>query len=297
MNKTTDSNRRLWWTMGLLALAILLAIVIDSLSFPTETAADAIATDTPDISTTTADPPENASNTVRLTILGECAPGSPFATTAYGSLNALAAEMGTAYFFSDLHSILAGDDLTITSNTCVFADSADFTAFPSCAAPTSSASVYADGGVDVVVDFAETVVEAAESTSTALTKTGITVVDGGSAQFFSYGNIRIALFSTEITKNTDHSALLTTISETATSADYMILYFYGGEENSHTVETWMRNALYTFADTGVDLLVGVGNGVLRPCEYYGNSVIAYSLGTVINGSQLVPENATALLQV
>ncbi len=309
MKKTADSTRKLWQTLGLLTLAILLVIVIDSLSFPTETAADALASDESNAVSVTADPtaePKSEStalpeigkpeDTVRLTFLGECAPGSPFATNAYGSLNALTAEKGTAYFFSAIRSVLASDDLTIAANTCVYTDSNALTASPLCAAAASAAAVYSDGSVEAVVDFSDADADTADATKSALTEAGLTVADGD-AQFFEIAGVRIALFTTKITKDSDHSLLLDEISETTSKADYVILYFFGGEENAHTVEIWMKNALYTFADTGVDLLVGAGNGVLRPCEYYGNSVIAYSLGSLIDGSQLVPENASALLQV
>lgn len=302
MKNIPDSTRKLWQTLGLLTLAILLVIVIDSLSFPTETSSDAIAGESDGYVDTASSPSKNTGaspspeltkpeDTVRLTVLGECAPGSPFATSAYGSLNALTDEKGTGYFFSALRSVLAADDLTLATNTCLYADTDDLAASPLCAAPSANAAVYTDGGVEVIADFASD-----EKTTDALTAAGLTVA-GNSAQFFEIRGIKIALFTTEITKDKDHAPLLTQISEMTDTVDYVILYFFGGEENSHTVETWMRNALYTFADTGVDLLVGTGNGVLRPAEHYGNSVIAYSLGCLIDGSQLVPENASVLVQV
>ena len=307
MKNIADSPRRMWMTLCLLALAIVLVIVIDSLSFSVghstdvlssgeeNTSPDFTETDLPadsESETVVSSLTEKESNTVRLTFLGECAPGSPFATNAYGSLNALTANFGTEYFFSDIRDILASDDLTVASNTCLFTDDTSLSATPMCAAPASSASVYADGSVEVIVDFTGS--NDPSAANDAIVGTGVTVVDSGE-QFFEIGGIRIALFTTVITKDTDHSALLTKIDET--DADYVILYFYGGEENSHTVETWMKNALYTFSVTGADLLVGAGNGVLRPAEYYDDSVIAYSLGCLIDGSQLVPENASVLLQI
>ncbi len=307
MKNIADSTRKLWMTLGLLALAVVLVIVIDSLPFSSEPSADVLSTGETDTSpdSTSSDfpsdsraetaPPElieKSADTVRLTFLGECAPGSPFATTAFGSLNSLTADYGTEYFFSAIRDVLAADDLTIAANTCLFSDDTALTASPVCAAPAGNASVYKDGSVEMIVDF--TGANDPAAANDAIADTGVTVADTD-GQYFEIDGIRIALFTTVITEGADHSALLTTIDET--DADYVILYFYGGEENSHTVETWMRNALYTFSVTGVDLLVGAGNGVLRPCEFYDHSVIAYSLGSLIDGSQLVPENASALLQI
>ena len=54
--------------------------------------------------------------------------------------------------------------------------------------------------------------------------------------------------------------------------------------------------MHACVDAGASLIVGCGTGVLRPVETYNGVTIAYSLGKLIDGTQLVSENASAMMR-
>ena len=78
------------------------------------------STDVPLSNGTETVPPNTVTQpSLLLTFLGECAPGSPLGTTAYGSLNAKIAAEGVDDFWSDILPLLQEDDYTIASNPLI----------------------------------------------------------------------------------------------------------------------------------------------------------------------------------
>ena len=157
MNYTADQRRKLWGILVSLALAITVAITLDCLPVATDIPTDVLDSSVPDTPPSTLEPdteevtdttppdtdadtqsPENTEEqesttpetdipdipdtSFVLTFLGECAPGSPLGTSSFGSLNAMTNEKGADYYFSQLHSILSADDLTVAANSCIFTD-------------------------------------------------------------------------------------------------------------------------------------------------------------------------------
>ncbi|MBQ1976334.1 MAG: hypothetical protein II227_02730, partial [Clostridia bacterium] len=157
MNYTADQRRKLWGILVSLALAITVAITLDCLPVATDIPTDVLDSSVPDTPPSTLEPdteevtdttppdtdadtqsPENTKEqesttpetdipdipdtSFVLTFLGECAPGSPLGTSSFGSLNAMTNEKGADYYFSQLHSILSADDLTVAANSCIFTD-------------------------------------------------------------------------------------------------------------------------------------------------------------------------------
>lgn len=273
----------------------------------TEAVTEAPASDPiPDSTETTAAPetePEDVlpDNSVRLTFLGACAPGSPLGTSSYGSLNAAANKEGTGYFLSRLAGFLGEDDITLAANACLFTDSDTAAISLPCAAPAANADIYAQGSVEFVSLAAPVNSEYGSAVSAesekALSDRNIESSASGHISYLELKGLRIAVLTTLLTKNSNLTDDIASVREAAQKADYTIVYFWGGEEESHTPEEWLTASLRRLADEGASLLVGAGNGVLRPVEQYGNATIAYSLGNLIDGTALVPENAAALLRL
>ncbi len=313
MNKSSENAKKLWLTLALLTVAIVLAIGMDSISFPTfssDPTEDAVlteSTDTPS-SDDTAQPPAlsveiitgdtdtvSEDATLSITFLGESAPGSPYGTTAYGSLNALTAEQGAAYFFSALSSVLTEDDLTVLANSCTFTDT-PVTGDSGCSAPTENLSVFSEGYIDVVAHLSPEISDTAQDAVDLYTAAGLTAAVSGTVHVIDRHGIRTAILYEQISKNADAAHLASKIQEIKKTVDYVILYFYGGEADSHTPEEWLRTTLQSCIRAGVSLAIGVGPDVLRPMETFEGGTIVYSLGSLVDGSALVPENATVLLQ-
>ncbi len=299
MTHSTESKKQLWLILAGLALAIVLVIVIDFLPGARDSQAETPDTAPDSSALTTASQDESTQEVLAhsdpaaftLTFLGECAPGSPYGTSAYNSLNALAAEVGTSYFFSAIAPLLAEDNLTVAANRCVFSDEID----AECAAPLANASIYADASVELVLNLSPSLDDHMVQASLPIQNTGVFVIRNDTVYTTGNENLRITILTTRLTSESAE-VLAETVFKTKKTTDYLVLYFYGGEVNSHIPEDWMTDILHDCADAGADLIVGTGTGVLRPAETYNGVPIAYSLGGLIDGTQLVPENAGAIMQ-
>lgn len=324
-----SDRKKLWGFLGSLALLIGIILILDTIptldsSTPVVTedsgenepadmteALDIPVNNTLDSSTPlesapvsteaeTSPPDPTVSNTLILTFLGDCAPGSPLGTSAFGSLNAKADAEGTSYFFQNLLSLLSEDDYTITANTCLLTDSPSDSDSTLCLGPISNASMYSDGSVELV-SFSTSQVDPSmnvdwSDTMQSLQTQGILCASDDSITYLEKDGLTIALFTTTLVKNVSRTDQISQIETAANTADYVIVYFRGGEANTHTPEEWLCSTLRRYADAGADLLIGHGTGVLRPIEEYNDSTIVYSLGSLIDGSTIAAENITMLLR-
>ena len=134
-------------------------------------------------------------------------------------------------------------------------------------------------------------------TKSALDSAAISYADDGQITYFENAGIQIAIVSLQLTRNLNTANDVSLIQTAKAAAEYVIVYFWGGDNDSHVPEEWLTATLRSFADAGASLIVGCGNGVLRPLEKYYDTTIAYSLGTMIDGASMYHENATALLQL
>ncbi len=299
MEQKKASIQKIWITIGLLALCIALTILLDTLPLFKQVSTQP-SVDQPSKSPVDAELYKGITypdaGTVRLSFIGECAPGSPFGTSTYGSLNTVAENEGTAYFFSELKKFFEIDHLTVASNACIFSDSPAVWQTSSTAAPAGNATIYTDGGIDLIADI-NPVSASSKETEDALSTAGLLRVPKEDIYSFEEYGIKVNICTASLSKTTPTEPLLDMIAVAKGDADYVVLYFYAGERNSHQPEEWLTNLLYACADAGASLIVGTGNGVLRPMEVYKETVIAYSLGEMVNGAALVCENATLVLEV
>ena len=325
MNYTTEQRRKLWGILASLAAAVTIAVVLDTLPLnppttdvldgagetsstadttPPDSAPDT-TTSSPDapadsesVETTPVTPPQDTSFV--LTFLGECAPGSPLGTNSFGSLNALAEEAGYEYFFSELKSFLSSDDLTVASNNCIFTDG-DPSTIAGCAAPAAQVDIYKTGSIGFLSLASPALSEydpsALDDTKTSIEFLGLRYAEHGQISHFEDAGIRVAIVCLQLETNVNIADDLALIRQAKEEAEYVIVYFWGGDNDSNTPEEWLSTSLRSFADAGASLLVGCGTGVLRPVEQYGNATIAYSLGTALDGSSMYHQNATALLRL
>jgi len=340
MKNTPAGFRRLYFLIGSLLALVTLIILLDSLPVPqtvsqrisedtlladalTETLSSETAViATPPMETTTAEtetsavlesetateettapevvmPPKDPNTTV-LTFLGACSPGSPMGTNAYGSLNSVAQNKGTQFFFSKLADILYADDLTVAANACAFTDTAIESSL-TCAAEPSQASVYSAAGIDFVSLSAPLFREKTENyrtdTENALKKQSVSISSENTVSYLDVNDIRIALLCTLVEKGFDSSAAIQSVKAAVNEADYVIVYFWSAGTISSTPEDWLRYTLHQFADAGASLIVGVGEGEIRPVEQYQKATIAYSLGSMINGASFGTDDISAMLRL
>ena len=244
--------------------------------------------------------PENDPNTVTLTFLGACSPGSPMGTSGYGSLNAAAQSKGNDVFFSKLSNLLLYDDLTIATNSCVFTPD-NLQSELSCAAPVSQAEIYRLGGVDFLSLSSPLFRQTNDSffiqTKKALTDQSLSYAEENSVTYLEYSGIRIALYCTIVEKGTSTAPAADTVRSASANADYVVVYFWSSDTISSTPEDWLRYSLHQLADAGADLIVGCSEGEIRPVETYQQTTIAYSLGNLINGASFSTDTVSVLLRL
>ncbi len=316
MNQSNENTKKLWLTLALLLIVIVLAVWMDHTSLPAFSESgeaglqavdcDKAATDSTAVSNTTAattdetaetkTEPEIPEKSLTVSFLGECAPGSPYGTSAYGSLNAIAKENGSSYFFSEITSILSADDLTIAANRCEFSNSPVNTD-ALCAAPSDNISIYADGSVEIIANLSPDIRIFCIDAARACEESGIAIAERGTVHYMERNGIVIAILYEHIEKATDASKLASAVKSATGAADFVILYFSGGERDSHSVEPWLRSTLTSAVRAGASLIVGTGTNVLRPIETVEGVTVVYSLGSLVDGTKLIPENATAIAQL
>jgi poly-gamma-glutamate synthesis protein (capsule biosynthesis protein) len=79
-------------------------------------------------------------------------------------------------------------------------------------------------------------------------------------------------------------------------ADLVVVLLHSGYENVRAPSTIQRAAAHAAIDAGAALVIGSHPHVLQGVEYYGNGVIAYSLGNFVFDG-LYGSGRTAILQV
>jgi len=241
--------------------------------------------------------PPSDKDTLAVTLLGGCAPGSPLGTATFGSLNALINREGADYCFRALNALLTSDDLTIAANNCVFTDTLPNGTL-SCAAPAGNAEIYSSGSVEFLSLASPIFTQnTASETASALEIKNLKSGTAGSTAFFEIKDITLAVYCTYLTKGHDTAQDLQALRDAKGKSDYLIVFFWQDATLSAEPEEWMRYTLRHFADEGASLIVGCGSNVLQPVENYRESTIAYSIGTVLDGTSFLSDHSFAALRL
>ncbi len=236
-------------------------------------------------------------NTLVLTFLGSCAPGSPLGSRAFGSLNLTMEEQGAAAVFAGLRDYLIADDRTVAANVAVLSDSAAAFATARCIAPASAAALYAGNSVELVSLIGYSAEpEAYADTAAALSAAGSDTFTEGERIVIEEKGFRVSLIGAYLTRIGGRSAEIAEIRQAAKDSDFVIVYYAVEPDDGHLSQDWLDAILRAYADAGASLLIGVG-GTLRPAGTYDDTLIASSLGTLLDGSTLTAENVSALLRV
>ncbi len=279
---------------------------------PTETeppASEPSPSETESAPDTEPPPPETAAveipdapddETLALTFLGACAPGSPLGSRAFGSYNAQAAQNGAGYSLSRLAELLETDDISITANTAVLSDTLDFTRSMACAGPAGNADVYADASVELVslAGFSyEADAEAAlADTRRALDDRSVRWSPDASRADFEMKGFRVAVICAYLTRISGRSTEISLIRQAARESDYVVVCFRSEADDGSLAQEWLSAILRAYANAGASLIVGLG-GVMRPTVTVGGTMIAYSLGTLLDGGTVTGGDAAALLRL
>ncbi len=242
--------------------------------------------------------------TITFSFLGDCILSSDKSDTRDDTLIETAKYEADTYFFEKAKSYYSSSDFVVAncefvmSNRTLSAVDKDGTAFWF-KSPTSFASILRKGGIDIVTlannhtyDYSE---EGYVDTKAALESEGITWGDLANPVYVEKDGITFGIICTNLFTENYMPTLTPIVEEVIANSDVQIMYFHGGEEYSTEPEEWLVNACHTYADMGVDLIVGSHPHVLRPMENYNGVDIFYSLGNFCYGANRTPENQTIVL--
>ncbi|MCI5493766.1 MAG: CapA family protein [Lachnospiraceae bacterium] len=84
----------------------------------------------------------------------------------------------------------------------------------------------------------------------------------------------------------DPAALCAEIEKAKETCDYVVVFVHWGVEYEEYPQDYQRSLAKNYIDSGADLVIGGHTHCLEGIEYYKGSMICYSLGNFIFGSQI-----------
>ena len=264
---------------------------------------DTAQTENEDLPLGVSDMPEDAYLPVRLTFAGSCTTGSMLGSDSYGTFNDTLNTEGAAYFLERLNGLFRADTLTLTGCDVVLSDG-DLTAAERDTAewyrgPSSAARIFADGGVDAVSlhsyhpwDYGAA---GYDDTKAAVENAGLLWGDHGKAIYLEQDGIAAAVYCRYVDDESDAESVRAWIGTAVAANDYVAVYLTTPETGSYLPDDSRRAMFRSFAEAGADLVLGTDTGRIQPCETWGDSMIAYSLGALLDGKTKYPEPYTLML--
>ncbi len=254
---------------------------------------------------TSVEEPEDTFELVRLTFGGTCTPASMLGSDSYGTFNHYYNDKGAAYFLENLRPTFEKDHLTVLGCNAVFSDSETLTKAENGdsqwhLAPSSMTDVFSEAGVEALSLACRRTRDYGAAgyadTKASLEADGLLWGDGGKALYSTTDcgiDLAIGFFM-----YTDDGLveILSWIGNAKAKYDLVAVYLTD-EEDSYTVSPEKQRAYQTMVEAGAHLVVGAGDGKLQPAESYKDGYIAYSLGSLLDGSSKYPEKYAALLDV
>lgn len=266
---------------------------------------DAAFTETADAPLDVSAMPDDAYVPVRLTFGGSCTSGSMLGSSSYGTFNEMLTSNGAGYFLEKLDFLFYTDDLTLVGCDVVLSDNAEMAAADRGTlewyrGPSHAAKIFSEGGVDVLSlhsfhtwDYGEA---GYADTKAALENAGLLWGDHGKAVYFEQDGISVAMYCRYVDDETDAEAVRTWLADEI-YYDYVALYITTPETGSYLPDEYRQAMFRSFAEAGADLVVGTDTAQIQPYETWGDSMILYSLGSLLDGRTKYPEPYTLLLGV
>ncbi len=261
-------------------------------------------TETEDVPSEAVAMPEDAYSPVRLTFGGSCTVGSMLGSDSYGTFNALLAENGAAYFLETLEPVFRSDDLTMVGCDVVLSDNEELAPAEGRGewyrGPAEAARVFADGGVDVLSlhsfhpwDYGA---EGYDDTKAALENAGLLWGDHGKAVYYEKAGISVAIYCRYVDDAADADNIFAWLTNAA-DYDYVVLYLTTPETESDVPEESRQTMFRSFAEAGADLIAATDTARVQTYEQWGDSMILYSTGALLDGRTKYPAPSALLCGV
>ena len=268
---------------------------------------NSVQADTP-VSSNDASSKDTASNSMKLTFLGDCLVSTYKGGEAKGTFNWYAKNYPATYFFEKVYDTLSTDDYTIANCETVLTDrtltprdkgtgSRVFWFY----GPSANAKIFTAGSVEVtgvvnnhMKDYGQA---GYEDTLAALKKENLIIGDYNKPVYLEKNGIKAAVMFVNLWSLGDADKIISDMKKLDSDTDYKIIYFHGGVEGTNYPEQWKVNACRKLIDSGANFVIGMHPHVLQPIEEYHGGVIVYSLGNFLFGGNTAPVKNTIIYQV
>lgn len=252
-----------------------------------------------------ADAKVNEGEAVTLTVssMGDCTLGTDVNFDYSTSLNAYYDAQGPDYFFQNVRSVLAADDLSIVNmeGTLTTSDQRQekrfaFKAPPEYAAILSGSSVEAANMANNHSrDYGDS---SYTDTIAALENAGIPTFGFERAKILKIKGVKVGV--TGVYELADHLEKQQQVKENIAAlkeagAKLIIINFHWGNEREYTPTDIQKTLAHLAIDEGADLVIGHHPHVLQGIERYKDKYIAYSLGNFCFGGNSNPEDKDSLI--
>ena len=238
-----------------------------------------------------------------ISVVGDCTLGTDETFDYDTSLNAYYDSNGKDYFFQNVKSIFAADDLTIANfeGTLTDSDAREDKTF-AFKAPAEYAQILTSGSIEAVNtannhshDYGD---QSYTDTLTALDNEGITHFGYDDTAVMDIKGVKVGLVG--IYELNDHlgreQQLKDNIAKVKTDgAELVIVIFHWGNETETVPDTNQMTLGRLAIDEGADLVCGHHPHVLQGIETYKGKNIVYSLGNFCFGGNSSPSDMDTMI--
>lgn len=280
----------------------------DTQNIVEETSTSAITEETAITTTEVTTTPHNPTVKINLSFLGDCTLGTQHGDdTDKKRFNYYALNNDKSYFFQGALPYISVDDFTIANCETVFTDSQlterdkGYTPAFWFRSRTENAYIFSENSIEAVSlannhtnDFGE---QGQIDTQKAIESTNYTQWGNDDKDIIlEKDGVKIGLVCCSLWDGSYADNIISRIESLNSTTDIQVVFFHGGEEATHTAESWKIDACHRIVDSGADLIIGGHPHVLQPLETYNGVHIIYSIGNFVFGGNLNPENATIIYQ-
>lgn len=250
---------------------------------------------------------EDETFTINLSFTGDMMLASYKNQTTEGSFNDYVNKKNPEYFLDKVRYIFESDDWTIVNLENVLTDKnlkeveKDHNPAYWYRSKTSNINILTCSSVEGVSlannhtnDYGST---GRKDTIATVENAGLQYGKDNHIMYFEKNGFTVAVICSGLWGEWQADNIIEYIKMAEEKSDYQIVFYHGGKEKVHTVESWKKRASRKLVDNGADLVLGNHPHVLQPREIYNGVEIMYSLGNFCYGGSKRPENRTIVYQM
>lgn len=238
-----------------------------------------------------------------LSAIGDCTLGDDVNFNAANSFSTVYSMYGASWFFQNVTSILAEDDLTFANfeGTLTRSEARENKEFAFKGAPEYT-EILKDGSIEAVTlannHSSDYGAQSLEDTKQYLAEADIAYCTGEEIIYREIKGVTVALIGIYVLDAGIEKAgqvEQTIAAAKQEGADLIVVGFHWGSEKSNYPDETQQSLAHTAVDCGADLVVGHHPHVLQGIEQYKGKYIVYSLGNFCFGGNSTPSDTDSMI--